>query len=498
MSKTEIKKIIVNSKKEVIHKIVREILVLFQINTADEIVDIYDFDSLEISNSIVDGSCLSVTTSILLKNDKLSKNMEKTSLADIDENPRAAVNRLIKWNLYYLFTEVFGKTTAPWGILHGVRPTKIVHRYIERGLHKSEIIRKLIDNYAVVREKALLLADIAYRQLPIMATTDQSTISIYIGIPFCLSRCLYCSFPSNILPDNNTLKIFMDTLYQEIVSIKKIIEQYKLKVQAIYIGGGTPTSLPEEEFYNLLCAVNNLKTRETIEFTVEAGRPDSITAAKITAMEQFKVTRISVNPQTMQEKTLQVIGRKHTPADIITVYNKIRAVSRAKINMDLILGLPGESVEDVRDTLNKVTALNPDDITVHALAIKKGSYLKLHQSDINLPSDPVVCQMAEITQLILQKNSYIPYYLYRQGYMSGQLENIGYCKKDAASIYNIQIMSERQTILGIGGNASTKIVAPSGTYLKTLFNPKDLKTYLENADKYIRKRASLMEEVYGK
>ena len=241
-----------------------------------------------------------------------------------------------------------------------------------------------------------------------------------------------------------------------------------------------------------------MKTDADIEFTVEAGRPDSIDIAKIELMNKYSVNRISVNPQSMQERTLKIVGRKHTPQDIVDIYHVIRNISTARINMDLILGLPGESAADVHDTIDKIVGLAPDDITVHALAIKKGSALKQLKDDIKLPDDAVVTEMAQIVETTLRNSNYLPYYLYRQGYMSGQLENIGYCRDGAASIYNIQIMSERQTILGIGGNASTKIVAPSGTYLKTLFNPKDLKTYVENVDDYIMRRSSLAEEVYGK
>ena len=491
--KINIKELVLNDEKEVIYKIVKEILILFKIDITDADST---YDSIEICN--IEENCipLAITTKIILKTGTNSINLQKKSIADEDEKPKAAANRLIKWNLYHLLSEHFGSVIAPWGILHGVRPTKIVHRYIEAGYNRAEIIDKFIKNYAVAEDKALLLTDIAYKQLPILQTSDKNTISIYIGIPFCLSKCLYCSFPSNLLPDDSVLQIFMQALFSEIVVLKQLIEKYTLKVQTIYIGGGTPTSLPEKYFSDLLKQACTLKTDDTIEFTVEAGRPDSINKEKIDLMQKYSVNRISVNPQTMQDKTLKIIGRKHTAQDIVDTYNEIRQITTAKINMDLIIGLPGETTADVEDTLNKVVAMAPDDITVHALAIKKGSYLKLHQDDIKIPDDSVARKMAAITAKILYKNGYTPYYLYRQGYMSGQLENIGYCLENSASIYNVQIMSEKQTILGIGGNASTKIVAPSGSYLKTLFNPKDLKTYLQSVNDYSMRRISFMEEVY--
>ncbi|MBB5336025.1 coproporphyrinogen dehydrogenase HemZ [Pectinatus brassicae] len=493
--KINIKELVLNNEKEVVYKIVKEILVLFKIDITNTDST---YDSIEICNTEQNCIPVAVTTKIIFKTGANSICLQKKSIADNDEKPRAAINRLIKWNLYHLLSEQFGSVIAPWGILHGVRPTKIVHRYIEAGYNRAQIIDKFIKNYAVTEDKALLLTDIAYKQLPILQTSDKNTISIYIGIPFCLSRCLYCSFPSNLLPDSSVLDAFMQALSSEIAVLKQLIAQYSLKVQTIYIGGGTPTSLPEKYFSDLLRQANKLKTNDTIEFTVEAGRPDSINKEKIDLMQTYNVSRISVNPQTMQDKTLKVIGRKHTAQDIIDTYNEIRQITTAKVNMDLIIGLPGETAADVEDTLNKVIAMAPDDITVHALAIKKGSYLKLHQTDINIPDDDTARNMAAIASKLLSQNGYSPYYLYRQGYMSGQLENIGYCLKNSASIYNVQIMSEKQTILGIGGNASTKVVAPSGTYLKTLFNPKDLKTYLQSVNEYSMRRISLMEEVYEK
>lgn len=495
--KLNIHTLIINSDKEIINKIVKEILVLFKITADDKAAA--DYDMLEISSEAGKNNELTVTTSLCLTDmaGKI-KSMQKTSSSRPDENPKAAVNRLIKLNLYYLLDKEFGPITAPWGILHGVRPAKIVHRYIENGLDRSAIIERLMSDYAVSHRKACLLTDIAYKQLPVMSSSDKNTVSVYIGIPFCLSRCLYCSFPSGILPSDDAIDSFMAALHKEVLALKELIERYSLKVQNIYIGGGTPTSLSEKYFSLLLKYADSLKTDADIEFTVEAGRPDSIDIAKIELMNKYSVNRISVNPQSMQERTLKIVGRKHTPQDIVDIYHVIRNISTARINMDLILGLPGESAADVHDTIDKIVGLAPDDITVHALAIKKGSALKQLKDDIKLPDDAVVTEMAQIVETTLRNSNYLPYYLYRQGYMSGQLENIGYCRDGAASIYNIQIMSERQTILGIGGNASTKIVAPSGTYLKTLFNPKDLKTYVENVDDYIMRRSSLAEEVYGK
>ncbi len=232
------------------------------------------------------------------------------------------------------------------------------------------------------------------------------------------------------------------------------------------------------------------------EFTVEAGRPDSITPGKIAAMHDFKVTRVSVNPQTMQERTLKVIGRQHTPEAVTEMYHALRAAGIPHINMDLILGLPGETVADVDDTLAKVTALNPDDITLHALALKRGSRLKLimEERQVDLPGAEVTRQMAETAMGYMERFGYEPYYLYRQGYMAGDLENIGCCHKGAEGMYNIQIMEEHQTIIGIGGAATSKVVDFKNKRMKSSFNAKDLVTYLRDIDIYIEKRRALLDE----
>ncbi len=407
---------------------------------------------------------------------------------------KAEEHRLIKLNLFFLLGKIYGLPVAPWGILHGIRPTKIIHRYIDSGKSRAEILQKCERDYLVSPQKAKLLTDIAFFQRPILKTSTPQTVSIYIGVPFCRSRCLYCSFPANIMNEKNMplVDAFMVALKKEVEATKELLQHHHLKVQNVYIGGGTPSSLPEKYFAQLLAYAREMMDNSTYEFTVEAGRPDTLTVEKMQLMADAGVDRISLNPQTMQEKTLHLIGRQHTPQDIVHSYEQLRAYTSAKINMDLILGLPNETVAEVADTLTQVLRLAPEDITVHALALKKGSNLKINQDKWQLPSDSVVQEMGRITEEALVNARYVPYYLYRQGYISGQLENIGYAQPGAWSMYNIQIMSEKQTILGIGGNASTKIVSERGEkYLHTVFNPKDLLTYLRNVDTYIEKKRVL-------
>lgn len=357
-----------------------------------------------------------------------------------------------------------------------------------------------MDDYDCGREKAELITPMAFRQVPFLETSYEKTVSIYVGIPFCLTRCLYCSFPSNILPGEKTLRKFMEVFAKDLAAVQQAIAKYGFRVQNIYVGGGTPTSLPDAYFDEMLQSVCDAFWNEDIaEFTVEAGRPDSMSAAKVETMKRLHVTRVSVNPQSMQQKTLDRIGRRHTPEQVEEMFHALQVAGIPHINMDVILGLPGETADDVRDTMEKITALGPDDITLHALAIKRGSRLQkmMEEQHVELPSDEETRKMSEVALAAVKKEGMRPYYLYRQGYQSGDIENIGCCKPGAEGMYNIQIMEEHQTILGIGGAAATKVVDWRNHCLRSAFNAKDLKTYLRDIDLYIEKRANLLERIYG-
>lgn len=481
---------------EVIIKITKEVLNLFKIE-----------DELTIDNDLTNGI---VTTRLAIN----GKTFTESGKINPVEREGAEIHRLVKRNLYNIFIREFNKEPAPYGIMHGVRPTKIIHRWLRamqnaecrmQNVNHQEIVDRIKNDYLVSDEKAKLLTEVALNQIPILHNSDERTISIYVGIPFCVTRCLYCSFPSNVLPNDKKITEFMIALKKDIEAAKIEVDRYGFKVQNIYIGGGTPTSLPNIFFEQMLDMVyNSFHNEHVAEFTVECGRPDTITLEKIDTMKCHKVTRVSVNPQSMQQRTLDRIGRRHTPEDIIHAFNELRTGSNWQINMDLILGLPGENVDDVRDTVEKVLSLKPDDVTVHALALKRGSRLQMNLDDevnsiddFNLPSDEIVREMANITDKMIRYAGYEPYYLYRQGYMSGQIENIGYCRDNAVGIYNVQIMDERQTIIGIGGAATTKVVDFENNCLKSSFNAKDLITYVRDIDYYIEKRSNLLKEIYN-
>ena len=468
-----------------------------------------DFDSFEIFNEIVSNR---IITRLKVVAHGVEMVFRKSSLVRPDERFGAEVNRLVKKNLYQLLADNLKLDYVPYGILHGVRPTKIIQRWLSEGfgitsqgvIDRDKICRRLISDYMAERDKADLLTEVSISQLPILNSGDDKTIGVYVGIPFCKTRCLYCSFPSHVLPDENKIAEFMTALTRDIEAAASEIKRYGFKVQTIYVGGGTPTALPENFFVDMLDKVyKNFYGDGVKEFTVEGGRPDTITAQKIDALKKFGVTRVSVNPQTMQQRTLDFIGRKHTVEDFLRAFNDLRAAGGWKINTDLILGLPGERLDDFKDSLEKVLALEPDDITLHALAIKRGSKLQTRLADeintledFNLPTDKEVRGMEEFAEKVLRGKKYLPYYLYRQDYSGGQIENVGWCKRGAEGIYNVQIMGERQTILGIGGAASTKVLDFDAKKIRTAFNAKDLTTYLRDVDKYIERREKVLSEVY--
>lgn len=435
----------------------------------------------------------------LPKEENMSKEAEDTT---------GLIRRLVRLNLLKLMQQITGHTPGPWGILRGVRPTKIVHKLLDQGLNHCEITDRLISEYAVTPAKAELITGIAIHQRPFIATPDKrdegKVVSIYVGIPYCPSRCLYCSFPAYVLPEQREqLNIFLRAITKDIESTARLLAKFNLAVENIYVGGGTPTSLGAADLSGLLALVKQrFCGPQTKEITVEAGRPDSINDEKIDVLRQYKINRVSINPQTMQDKTLKQIGRRHTVQDIIDVFAKIRHADIPIVNMDVIAGLPGESHADMEDTMRQIALLNPENITVHTLALKRGSILRDALSSGVMTGQALPNE--EITQLMLKTAAAYtasmnmhPYYLYRQKYMTGNLENVGYAKPNTDCLYNMQIMEERQTIIGIGPAAGTKAVNPNHWRLQSSYNAKDVGSYIKNLDIYLSERHTLLSRLYG-
>lgn len=414
--------------------------------------------------------------------------------ADLNERPK--YKNVLKQLLYQGFSEIT-KKQLPWGTLTGVRPTKLALTQLEDGYEPDRIREFFLQQYLCSNEKTDLSLEIASRELDILRKIDyKNGYSVYIGIPFCPTTCLYCSFTSySIGAYKDYVDDYLKALFQEIEYARQALPDKKLV--SIYIGGGTPTTLNEEQLERLLMkVVNSFRMGTVIEFTVEAGRPDSITYEKLRIMKQYGVTRISINPQTMNQKTLEIIGRRHTVLQIEEAFLMARELGHTNINMDLIVGLPGEDVGEIDYTLSKMEQLKPENLTVHTLAIKRAANLNIYKDRYQDLTFGDASQMLFKTQVFAKEHGYIPYYLYRQKNMSDNLENVGYAKPGLECVYNILIMEEKQTILALGAGASSKFVFHNEGRIERVENVKDVKEYIARIDEMLDRKKTFIEKVY--
>ena len=390
--------------------------------------------------------------------------------------------------LIYTSLSNYSKKELPWGTLTGIRPTKIPMAMLEEGASDEEIRSYMKETYYCSDEKIQLSTEIAKWEMKLLGSLDyESGYSLYVGIPFCPSTCLYCSFTSYPLGRwEKRVDEYLDALCKE---LDFIAEELKDKVlDTVYIGGGTPTTLNAQQMDRLLTKIEeNFDFSHVKEFTVEAGRPDSVTREKLEAIKKHKVDRISVNPQTMKDETLKIIGRHHTVQQTIDAYHLAREVGFDNINMDLIIGLPGETKADVENTLEELKKLAPDSITVHSLAIKRAARLNLFKDTYEEMGLENSAEIMDLTYASCMEQGLLPYYLYRQKNMAGNFENVGYAKADKAGIYNILIMEEKQSIVAAGAGASTKMVYPGGR-IERIENVKDVGQYIERIDEMIERK----------
>ena len=402
---------------------------------------------------------------------------------------------LIKREIYSFLSSETGKT-PPWGILTGVRPVKLTGEIFERtGIEKS-VFHELLDTYLLSREKAELLINTYKYQQKVCGKAEPSSVGVYIGIPFCPTRCLYCSFTSNQVPDNEIAR-YLEALKKEIEYTGRRMRETGLWPESIYIGGGTPTTLTAGQLDRLLTAVeDNMDLSRTVEFTVEAGRPDTITLEKLKVIKKHGVQRISINPQSMKERTLELIGRSHSPDDIVKAFEKSASAGISAVNADVIAGLPEEEPEDFAETLKRILELDPENITVHTLAVKRASRLVEMDRDYHYRQSERVKKMLEISKEMLAGAGYMPYYLYRQKHMAGSFENVGYCKEGTPCIYNIRIMEERQTVLALGAGGISKMYYPDENRLERVPNVSNYEIYISRLDEMLdRKEKNIFMEV---
>ena len=395
--------------------------------------------------------------------------------------------------LYESLSRITGKT-LPWGNLTGIRPTKIAYGMLEEGKTEADILDFLQKKHFVSEEKSRLSIDIAKRERELLSEVHyEGGYSLYIGIPFCPTTCLYCSFTSFAIGAyRKQVEDYIGCLIKEMEYVSK---RYAHKIlDSVYIGGGTPTTLEASQLDRLIGRLKELFDFSQVkEFTVEAGRADSITVEKLQVLYRHGVTRISINPQTMKQETLDIIGRRHTVEQVVEAYKAAREIGFTNINMDLILGLPGETPEDVQNTIERVVELAPDSLTVHSLAIKRASRLNQWIQEHGVSALQNTDETMAIAAAGAARLGMEPYYLYRQKNMSGNFENVGYAHPGKFGLYNILIMEEKQTIIALGAGSITKRVFPDGR-IERCDNVKDVAQYIERIEEMIERKKQLLED----
>ena len=436
-----------------------------------------DFQSTSISFNIIEKQERKYERQVILK----------------QPDSRPDVKNDLKQLIYESLSEYLGRQ-LPWGTLTGIRPTKIPMTLLEEGKPEEEILQYMKDVYKISDEKGNLSLEIAKREKALLSKLHyRDGYSLYIGIPFCPTTCLYCSFTSYpICVWKDRMDEYLTALEKEMEATAEIMEGKIL--DTVYIGGGTPTTLQAEELDRLLTKIKATFALSNItEFTVEAGRADSITKEKLEVLYKHGITRISVNPQTMNEETLKLIGRQATAAQTVETFKMAREMGFDNINMDIILGLPGETKEDVTYTIEKIKELRPDSLTVHSLAIKRASKLSQWIEKNGITALNNTDETMEIAADGAKEMDMKPYYLYRQKNMSGNFENVGYAQEGKFGIYNILIMEELQSIMALGAGSITKRVYEDGR-IERCDNVKDVSLYIEKIDEMIERKRKLFSE----
>ena len=391
---------------------------------------------------------------------------------------------------YYLAAIQLLPATPAWGALAGVRPTKITTRHMLEGGTPQSADKLMRDVYYVTPDRRRLAVDCSVSTVKAASLLDPGDVSLYVGIPFCPTRCSYCSFVSRTVgKKTELLEPYLDALMQEMEITGRLLKESGRHIRSVYIGGGTPTTLTTGQMAKLLDAIYaSFDLSRCLEFTVEGGRPDTLNAEKLRTIFEHGADRMSINPQTMEDHVLRACARPHKAADVIRAYHEAVDAGFKAINMDLIAGLPDDTVEGFKRSLDAVAALNPANITVHTLALKKGA--DLFEKRVKLPTAEEVTEMVAYANETLRSLGYKPYYLYRQKYMSGSFENVGWSRDGLDCLYNIYMMEEVHTILSLGGGGMNKVNFPDGS-LKRFHNPKFPEQYIEMIDDVVRQKEEM-------
>lgn len=416
----------------------------------------------------------------------------------ISENIKDEVKKLVFSSLKDITGDYY-----PWGTLVGIRPSKIALKNLEEGYSEEKIIDIFQEKYLASEEKAKLCIEIAKKE-KIFVNRDKRNIAIYVGMAFCPTRCLYCSFTANPIGSNKkNINPYLNALSYEISEMEKYINERNLNIESVYFGGGTPTSVNNKDFEFIMEKIYNnfILNRNVKEFTVECGRPDSITVEKLEIMKKYNTTRISINPQTMNDKTLKMIGRGHTSKEVIEVFKIARRLGFDDINMDIIIGLPGEGISEVNHTVKEVLKLKPDSLTVHGLSLKRASILHenfILKKGIQIKKQNELSEMYEASRNLAKDLGLEPYYMYRQKNMVGNMENIGYCKRGKENLYNIEMIEDKQTIIALGADAVSKVVFLDTNRIERCANVKDVKEYVNRIRELVEEKKKLLDTLYLK
>ena len=422
-----------------------------------------------------------------------SFNKSETAVKKLADNDNEPVSAQLLYKLLCDFTGL----TQPWGILTGVRPVKLLRRLAEES-SEEQAVKKFEKDFFVSNEKIALSRETEHNERKILELSKPESFSLYVGIPFCPSRCSYCSFVmASIERAEKLIEPYTKLLCEEIKRTAEIANKLGLRLETVYFGGGTPTTLSAEQLDTVLGTVNNSFDMSTCrEFTVEAGRPDTIDIAKLFALKENKVDRISINPQTVNNEVLKTIGRKHTAQQFFDAFELARKCGFDNINTDLIAGLPTDTTESFKNSLDSIVRLNAECITVHTLCMKRASRLTTEGVTLDLQQARDAREMLAYTQNVLGQNEYIPYYMYRQSRMVGNLENVGWSKRGFESLYNVYVMDETHTILACGSGGVTKLKRNNPDYLERIFNFKYPYEYIDRFDELIQRKSGIMQ-FYG-
>lgn len=422
------------------------------------------------------------------------KTGEKEAIGEARKNfpspTKKELSDLVKKSVFFASKKLSDMPT-PWGISTGIRPAKTARTMLDENFTEDEILAFMRDEYLTEEKKAHLCLDVAKKERKLLEKTKENFISLYVGIPFCPTRCAYCSFISQATAHNKKfVEPYVTSLIKEIEEAASLAEEYGFKTETIYFGGGTPTALSVKNLDRIIKEVKGcFDISEIKEFTVEAGRPDTFSEDMLQMLSENSVDRISINPQTMNDKTLEHIGRRHSTAQTVKAFEMAKKYGSFSINADIIAGLPGETPQDFEKTVKEVCALSPDAVTVHTMYLKRAARLIGDFEKLRFATD--TAQMVDLAHEYLRKKGYEPYYLYKQKNTLGNLENVGFSKDGHESLYNIYIMEEIQTVLALGGGASTKMVR--GDRIERVFNPKEAADYIKRIDEITEKKRKAFE-----